>query len=94
MARACGLPLSELSLPSWGGHQDERAGLLDASRRSAAKRQSKGQAEGQGPKVEGSESRGPEAHWGERGAEGTGGSGRVEMERMILLPLVLPCWLC
>ena len=40
---------------------------LDAGCRSAAKRRSRGYAEG----------RGPEAHWSERGAGGDGGSRRA-----------------
>jgi len=49
---ACGLPLPELPLPSWGGDQDERAG-----RRSPECCQTPIQGTGEGPKAEGSEPR-------------------------------------
>jgi len=45
---ACGLPLPELSLPSWGGDQDERAG-----RRSPECRQTPIQGTSEGPRAEG-----------------------------------------
>ena len=70
---ACGLPPLELPVPSWGGHQDEKAG-----RRSPECRQTpihgtgKGpRAEGGGLRAEGSELRAGGA-LGKRGAVGLG----------------------
>ena len=62
----------------------------DAGRQSAAKRRSKGQAKGRGPKAEGSDPRAGGA-LGRTRARGAQGESRAETERMILLHLGLPC---
>ena len=68
---ACGLPLPELPLPSWGGHQDERAGC-----RSPECRQTPIQGIGEGPKAKGSKPRAGGA-LGRTRSWGDGGSGRA-----------------
>ena len=70
---ACGLPLPELPLPSWGGHQDERAGCRSPECRQS---RSRGQAEGRGPKAKGSKPRAGGA-LGRTRSRGDGGSGRA-----------------
>ena len=62
----------------------------DAGRRSAARRRSRGQVKGRGPKAEGSEPRAGGA-LGRTRSQGVQGEPRAEMERMILLHLGLPC---
>ena len=62
----------------------------DAGRRSAARRRSRGQAKGRGPKAAGSELRAGGA-LGRTRSQGAQGELRAETERMILLHLGLPC---
>ena len=66
---ACGLPLPELPLPSWGGHQDERAGCRSPECRQTPIQGIGGgpRAEGEGLKAEGRRRTGANAEPGGRG---------------------------